>query len=48
MTAGHALTVAYDLKVAEAAEACSQAGIAFIPLAVESLWEGGTQLRWRR
>ena len=37
VTAGHALTVAYDRKVAGAAEACSQAGIAFIPLAVESL-----------
>ena len=37
VTAGHALTIAYDRKVAGAAEACSQAGIAFIPLAVESL-----------
>ena len=37
MKAGHALSVAYDRKIAGAAEACSQAGIAPIPLAVGSL-----------
>ena len=37
LKAGHALSVAYDRKIAGAAEACSQAGIALIPLAVGSL-----------
>ena len=37
VTAGHALSVAYDTKVRGAAESCRQAGIAFIPLALESL-----------
>ena len=36
-TPGHALTVAYDRKVRDAAEDCRRQGIAFIPLAMESL-----------
>ncbi len=34
---GHALTVAFDRKVGAVAEACRRQGIAFIPLAAESL-----------
>ena len=36
-TAGHALTVAYERKVRAVGEACHREGIAFIPLAAESL-----------
>ena len=36
-TPGHALTVAYNRKMREAGELCRQQGIAFIPLALESL-----------
>ena len=36
-TAGHSLTLAYNRKVSGAGEECLAAGIAFIPLAVESL-----------
>ena len=36
-TAGHALTVAYERKVRAVGEACRREGIAFIPLAAESL-----------
>ena len=36
VTAGHALTYAYNRKVAKAGEACRQQGLAFIPLAFES------------
>ena len=36
-TPGHALTVAYDRKVRDAAEDCRRQRIAFIPLAMESL-----------
>jgi hypothetical protein len=34
---GHALTVAYNRKVGAVAEACRRQGIAFVPLAAESL-----------
>ena len=34
---GHALTVAYDRKIRKAGEACKAAGIAFLPLPVETL-----------
>ena len=34
---GHALTVAFDRKVGAVAEACRRQGIAFVPLAAESL-----------
>ena len=34
---GHALTAAFDRKVGEVAEACRRQGIAFVPLAAESL-----------
>jgi hypothetical protein len=37
VTAGHALTVAHDRKVRAVAESCRQEGIAFIPMAAESL-----------
>ena len=36
-TAGHALTFAYERKMTAAAELCRQQGIAFLPLAAESL-----------
>lgn len=36
-TAGHALNVAHDRKVKAVGEACQREGIAFIPLAAESL-----------
>ena len=36
-TAGHALTFAYERKMTAAAEDCQQQGIAFLPLAAESL-----------
>ena len=36
-TPGHALTVAYNRKMRDAAELCRQQGIAFIPIALESL-----------
>ena len=36
-TAGHALNVANDRKVKAVGEACQREGIAFIPLAAESL-----------
>ena len=36
-TAGHALTYAYERKMNAAAELCRQQGIAFLPLAAESL-----------
>ena len=37
VTPGHALTVAYDRKVADAAELCRQQGIVFVPLPFEAL-----------
>ena len=37
ITPGHALKVAHDRKMAGAGEACAQQGIAFVPLAFESL-----------
>ena len=36
-TPGHALTFAYERKMRGAAEDCRRAGIAFLPLAAESL-----------
>ena len=36
-TPGHSLTFAYDRKMREAGELCRQQGIAFVPLAMESL-----------
>ena len=42
-TPGHALTVAYNRKIAAAAVACASQGISFIPLACESL--GGMHKR---
>ena len=37
ITAGHALTVAYNRKMRDAAEVCRRQGITFLPLAAESL-----------
>ena len=44
-TPGHALTYAYDRKIRGAEEDCRRQGIAFLPLAVESLggWHGGAE-----
>ena len=41
-TPGHALTFAYDRKVRGAEEDCRRQGIAFLPMAAESLggWHG--------
>ena len=36
-TAGHALTYAYNRKMTQAGEACRAAGLAFIPMPMETL-----------
>ena len=49
-THGHALTVAYERKMRGAEELCRQQGIAFVPVAMESLggWHEVAQAQVRK
>ena len=47
VTPGHALSVAFDRKVREAGEICSQQALPSSPLWL-SLWKAGTILWWPR
>ena len=50
VTPGHALTFAYQRKLRGAAEDCRREGIAFLPLAVESLggWHSAAEAKVKK